>query len=144
MQVVDAIGVAVLLAAVLLGLVALRRRRLLHRPGAVECALRRRPRSGGGGWSLGIARFTANDLEWHRVLSLSPRPAFVLARVGVQVSARRTALPVEHLAATVGGSVLALGVGSGQVELAVAPSVLTALVAWLEAAPPGRPHSLAG
>ena len=146
MQVVDALGVVVLLVAVLLGAVALRRRRLLHRPGAVECALRRRPRAGGGGWSLGIARFTAHELEWHRVLSLSPRPAFVLGRIGAEVLDRRSALPAEHIAGTVGGSVLALALApdSTHVEVAVAPAVLTALVAWLEAAPPGMPRSLAG
>lgn len=144
MQVVDALGVAVLLCAVVLGSFVLRRRRLLHRSGAVECALRRRPRTGGGGWSMGIARFTGDELEWHRVLSLSPRPLVTLSRVDAVVTARRTALPVEHIATTVGGSVLALAVDQAQVELAVAPAVLTGLVAWLEAAPPGIPRSLAG
>lgn len=144
MQVVDAVGVVVLLCALLLGCVALRRRRLLHRRGSVECALRRSPRPGGGGWSLGIARFTGDELEWHRVLSLSPRPLATLSRVDAVVTSRRTALPVEHIATTVGGSVLALAVDQTQVELAVAPAVLTGLVAWLEAAPPGMPRSLAG
>lgn len=146
MRVVDALGVVVLLVAAVLGAVALRRRQLLHRPGAMECALRRNPRPGGGGWSLGVARFTASELEWHRVLSLSPRPAFVLGRIGAEVLHRRTALPVEHMASTVGGCVLALDLlpHHHQVEVAVAPAVLTALVAWLEAAPPGMPRSLAG
>lgn len=144
MQAVDALGIAALLCAIVLGSFVLRRRRLLHRSGAVECALRRRPRPGGGGWSMGIARFAGDELEWHRVLSLSPRPLITLSRVDAVVTGRRTALPAEHIASTAGGSVLALSAGTTEVELAVAPAVLTGLVAWLEAAPPGMPRSLAG
>jgi hypothetical protein len=144
MQVVDAVGVVVLLIAVLLGLVALRRRRLLHLPGALECAVRRQARSGGGGWSLGVARLAGDRLEWHRLLSLAPRPALALSRVSAEVCSKRTALPVEHIAATAGGAVLELRAGTRTVELALSPAALTGLVAWLEAAPPGLPRSLAG
>jgi hypothetical protein len=143
-QVVDANGVVVLLCALTLALVALRRRRLVAAHGAIEAALRRNPRPGGGGWSMGVLRYAGDQLEWSRVLSLSPRPTVVFSRADLVVVGRRTALPVEHMAATVGGAVVDLAIDDAVIELAMTQAALPGLLAWLEAGPPRAPRALAG
>lgn len=144
MQAVDAAGVVVLLCAAVLLLIVLRRRHLQSARGAVEAALRRHVRPGGGGWSLGVLRFVGDRIEWSRVLSLAPRPAVVISRSDLVVLGRRTARPAEHMAVTVGGVVLELTVAGRSLEVALSAPAATGLLAWLEAAPPGTPSALAG
>ena len=103
------------------------RRFLLERGGAtVECGLRRR----GGSWRLGVASYQLDEFRWYRIFGLSMRPQQAFPR-------REFA---EHEVSILGpGRIVAECqlAGSGPVDLALAESALTGLLAWLESAPPG-------
>jgi Protein of unknown function (DUF2550) len=111
------------------------RRFVLERRGAtVECGLRRPGRS----WRLGVASYRLDEFCWYRIFGLSMRPEQSFPRRDLAVVARRP--PTAEEATILGpGRVVAecrLG-ASGTVDLALAESALTGLLAWLEAAPPG-------
>jgi hypothetical protein len=114
------------------------RRFLLERGGAtVECGLRRPGRS----WRLGLASYQLDEFRWYRIFGISTRPERTFARRDLTVVTRRR--PAEDEVSILGpGRIVAecrLG-GSdavGLVDLALAESALTGLLAWLESAPPG-------
>ena len=131
------------------------RRFLLERRGAtVECGLRK----GRGSWRLGVASYRLDEFCWFGVFGISMRPDECFSRRDLAVVSRRPPTqeeesilgpgrivveckfgePGEPGAAGTAGQV---GPGSGStgrgVELALAESALTGLLAWLEAAPPG-------
>ena len=77
-------SLAVVAVLLLFGFVFLfvRRRWLGRAGGAFECSVRTRiPKNVGGprGWTLGLGRYTGDNLEWFRVFSFSPRPRHVFA-----------------------------------------------------------------
>ena len=111
------------------------RRFLLDRGGAtVECGLRQR----GGSWRLGVASYQLDEFRWYRIFGVSMRPDQTFPRRDLDVVTRRP--PTEEEVSILGpGRIVAecqLG-GSGTVDLALAESALTGLLAWLESAPPG-------
>ena len=111
------------------------RRFLLERGGAtVECGLRRR----GGPWRLGVASYQLDEFRWYRIFGLSIRPQQAFPRRDLAVVTRRP--PTELEVSILGpGRIVAECqlAGSGPVDLALAESALTGLLAWLESAPPG-------
>ena len=126
------------------------RRFLLERGGAtVECGLRK----GRGSWRLGVASYQLDEFCWFGVFGISMRPDETFSRRDLAVVARRP--PTEAEVSILGpgrivvecrlGETGAAGEGrrDGQrnqdraVDLALAESALTGLLAWLEAAPPG-------
>jgi hypothetical protein len=127
----------VLVAAVALLSIWLRRLALSRSGGAVEVSLRLKPRSQGRGWVLGVGRFVGDDLQWFRVFSLSPRPRRTLSRRDLRVRVRRQPHGPESLALLKGAEVLELQSATGPVEIALESSALTGFLAWLEAQPPG-------
>ena len=72
-----AAGALALVVLVLIGVFIVRLRRLAGRVGSFECALRRPGRSR---WMSGIATFGGDSVEWTRLVSLSVRPRYRLAR----------------------------------------------------------------
>jgi hypothetical protein len=127
----------VLVAAVLLLAVSIRRRWLSRDGGSVEMSWRLKPRTHGRGWVLGVGRYEGDDLEWYRVFSLSPRPRRRLSRRGLLVLRRRIASGAEAMALIKGMEVLELRSGSERVEVGLDPSAITGLLAWMESRPPG-------
>jgi len=132
------------------------RRFLLERRGAtLECGLRKAR----GSWRLGVASYRPDEFCWFGVFGISMRPDETFSRRDLAVVSRR--LPTEAEVSILGpGRIVVecqLGEGgasrsagaSGEggrvgqdqperaVELALAESALTGLLAWLEAAPPG-------
>jgi hypothetical protein len=120
------------------------RRFLLERGGAtVECGLRQRGRS----WRLGLASYQLDEFRWYGIFGVSMRPEQTFPRRDLAVVARRP--PTEEEVTILGpGRIVAecqLGASggggeageAGTVDLAMAESALTGLLAWLEAAPPG-------
>ena len=124
------------------------RRFLLERGGGtVECGLRK----GSGPWRLGLASYQREELYWFGALGFSMRPDETFPRRDLTVVSRR--LPSDPEAASLGPgmTVVECQLGEGPpegpgsrpggagatVELALAESALTGLLAWLEAAPPG-------
>ena len=111
------------------------RRFLLERRGAtIESGLRRR----GGSWRLGVASYQLDEFRWYRIFGISMRPEQTFPRRDLAVVARRP--PTEEEITILGpGRIVAecqLG-ASATIDLALAESALTGLLAWLEAAPPG-------
>ena len=127
----------VLVAALLLLSISVRRRWLSRDGGAVEMSLRLKPRSEGRGWVLGLGRFVGDELQWFRVFSLSTRPRRTLSRRALEVLKRRDATGPEALALIKGMQVVELRNDGARVEIALDPSALTGFLAWLEARPPG-------
>ncbi len=90
------------------------------------------------GWTLGIGRYSGDVLECFRIFSLAPRPRRRLERCSVTYLGQRAPQGMEVHAIYAGHVVIACRTSRGVVELALAPDALTGLLAWLEAAPPGR------
>ena len=111
------------------------RRFLLERGGAtVECGLRQQ----GGSWRLGVASYRLDEFRWYRIFGFSMRPEHAFPRRDLTVITHSP--PTEKEVSILGpGRIVAecqLG-GSRTVDLALAESALTGLLAWLESAPPG-------
>lgn len=130
----------VLVAAVPLLLIAailVRRRALVQR--GFDMAVRLRARAGGtGGWSLGVARYEVERLEWFRTFSLWPRPRRVFQRQRLQVLSTRPLTRAERVVVPADHVVVACRDGDREVALSMSDGALTGLLAWIEASPPGR------
>ena len=114
------------------------RRFLLERSGAtVECGLRR-PGPKSRSWRLGLASYQLDEFRWYGIFGISMRPEQTFPRRDLAVVARRP--PTEEEVTILGpGRIVAecqLG-ASTTIDLALAESALTGLLAWLESAPPG-------
>jgi hypothetical protein len=130
--------VPIVLALVVVGGLALRRRRLQRGGGTFDCSLKVGTATTGRGWTLGVARYREDRIEWFRVFSWSFRPKRVLGRRELHVRQRRVPTQIEALTITPGSVIVQCAEGDGVVELAMAEDALTGFLAWLEAAPPGR------
>jgi len=122
-----------------------RRRWLSAKGGVFDCGLRLRDQIPGGGWSLGLARYDGNILEWYRIFSFTFRPRLRLDRSTTSMVSRREPDQVEALVLFADHQVVRLresrsGSPDGDTkdwELAMTPASITGLLSWLEAAPPG-------
>ena len=130
------IGLVLLLALPLLA-IAVRRRILQRGGGTIDLSLRLKPNGNGRGWVLGIGRFHGDDVQWYRVFSLSPRPRRTLSRRDLRAGASREPRGPEVYALLKGAVVLECFGPQGKVELALGKGALTGFLAWLEAQPPG-------
>ena len=132
---------ALLLLVVLYGVALVVRRRWLSRNGGTfEFSVRVRPGRAGRGWVLGVGRYTGDDLEWFRIFSLALRPRFRYRREELEFVARRDPEGAEAFSLYSGHIVVSCRTPSGLLEVAMSPAALTGFLAWLEAAPPGRPR----
>ncbi|MCW2724042.1 MAG: hypothetical protein JWN35_963 [Frankiales bacterium] len=134
---VEAFGVLILLIAVPLLALAVRRRLLQRGGGTVDLSLRLKSGRHGRGWVLGVGRFHGDALEWYRVFSLAPRPRRTLTRRDLSVVVQREPIGAERLALLSGAVVMECRNSKGKVELAMELSAATGFLAWLEATPPG-------
>nr|WP_211177371.1 DUF2550 domain-containing protein [Pseudonocardia acidicola] len=132
-----------LLACLLLGWLAVRRVRLM-RGGGVDVCLRRRPRVCGAprdsaaGWHFGVGRYRGEELAWHRLTSFRFGPTVSIDRNELEIVDRRAPTGPESYAIPQAGVVLRCRADGEELELAMAPGVLTGFLSWLEATPPGR------
>jgi hypothetical protein len=112
------------------------------RGGGVDVCLRRRPagtsRDAAAGWHFGVGRYRGDELAWLRLTSLRPGATVVLDRTELEIVDRRAPTQAETYALPAGASVLRCRVRGLELELAMAPGVLTGFLAWLESIPPGR------
>jgi hypothetical protein len=127
------------LALILVAVYLIVRRRLLARSGGTfDLSVRVRAYRPGRGWVLGVGRYNSDALEWFRIFSLSVRPARTYRRSRLEVGPRRSVQRVEEYALYDDAIVVECRYGGEPVELAMTEAALTGLLAWLEAAPPGR------
>jgi hypothetical protein len=129
---------ALLLLVVLFGLLLIVRRRFLSRHGGTfELSVRDATRASGRGWVLGLGRYRDDSLDWYRIFSPMPRPKRSWRRNDLTFVSQRRPRGRENNALYGGHVVVVCDTPDGQVELAMSPSSLTGLQAWLEAGPPG-------
>ena len=135
LDVAGVLAVALFLFAVYL---IVRRRLLARSGGTFDLSVRIRSQRPGRGWVLGVGRYNADALEWFRVFSLSLRPARIYQRRALEVDQRRGMQGAEEYALYDDAVVVECHYAERAVELAMTEDALTGLLAWLEAAPPGR------
>jgi hypothetical protein len=145
----DSLGVVTALIALGFVFLFLRRRWIGRTGGSFECSVRFTPPSrnegaaAARGWTLGLARYVDDNIEWFRVFSFSPRPRHVFSRE-MTVLSRRTPGGAEAFSLYAGHNVIELRLGTGRVvELAMSEAAMTAFLAWTEAGPPGHMRLLA-
>ena len=136
------VGVLLVIACCFVGYLVVRRVRLM-RGGGVDVCLRRRPVSSGrkdasAGWHFGVGRYRGDELAWYRLTSLRPGPSTVLDRMELEIVGRRSPAEAEVYAIPQADSVLRCRSQGSDLEIAMAPGVLTGFLSWLESAPPGR------
>ena len=140
------VGILLLIACLGLGYLAFRRVRLM-RGGGVDVFLRRRPAAGfrgaqkkddSAGWHFGVGRYRGNELVWFRLTSFRLGPTAVVDRTQLEIVDRRTPSGGEIYLLPPTASVLRCRLQGVDIEIAMAPGVLTGFLSWLEATPPGR------
>ena len=141
--ILDSLGL-IALVVVLIFLFLFIRRRLVSRDGGTfECSVRTRSpvresaAASARGWSLGLGRYTGDQLEWFRIFSFSTRPKYTFDRP-MTVAERRVPHGAEAFSLYAGHVVVKVRLENGRsVELAMSQNALTGFLAWTEAAPPG-------
>jgi hypothetical protein len=147
MRYLEAVGIVLLILLLGLILIFARRSLISRRDGTIGMSMRLSTYVPGRGWAPGIGQFTADELRWYRLFSLSPRPRRVLLRHTLTVEERRLPQGPERLSMPEGWVVLRCSGGRrrsaysrrsvpDQVELALAESAVTAFLSWIESAPP--------
>lgn len=124
---------AVLAGSLVLVVVFLGRLRFLaSQVGSFECALLR---SGRRHYMSGIATFGDEAIEWHRLISLSPRARYRMHRDDLVLGGPRPRAGgrIVDVTCTVAGK---------SFDLAMLSDSHSALVAWLESAAPTQPSLL--
>ncbi|WP_273118074.1 DUF2550 family protein [Actinomyces dentalis] len=124
---------AVLAGSLVLVVVFLGRLRFLaSQVGSFECALLR---SGRRRYMSGIATFGDEAIEWHRLISLSPRARYRMHRDDLVLGGPRPRAGgrIVDVTCTVAGK---------SFDLAMLSDSHSALVAWLESAAPTQPSLL--
>lgn len=132
----DILGGLLLLAALVLVGLIVRRRRLTKAEPTFDMSVRTHPQQDSRGWTLGVARYRGDRLEWFRVFSLSMRPKRVFDRQLLELHGRREPEGAEAYALFTGHVVVDTRAGAEEVQVALSPDSLTALLSWLESAPP--------
>ena len=133
----DSAGVVLLLVICYGLLLVVRRRVISRRGGTFELSVRVRSTQAGRGWVLGLGRYRADQLEWFRIFSPSPRPRRSWLRSQLAITGQREPTGPEAFALYGGHVVVECRTPSGPVELAMSPSALTGFSSWLESGPPG-------
>ncbi|HLR83438.1 MAG TPA: DUF2550 domain-containing protein, partial [Nocardioidaceae bacterium] len=140
--VAESFGLLVVVAILAVIALIVRRRILARDGGTFELSVNKRRPSASGrtsrGWTLGLGRYSDEQLEWFRVFSLGIRPSLVLERGHVEVTSRRDPTGPEAFALYAGNVIVECRAQGRTIQLGLSPESLTALLAWLESGPPGR------
>ena len=133
-------SLALIIAILLVPLVGLlvRRRVLARSGGTFDMSINRNQVGVSKGWTLGLAVYRDNDLEWFRTFSLSLRPRYRFSRGVVQIEGRREPDSNEVHALHDGHLIVGTENASGVRQFAMSANALTGLLSWLESAPPGQ------
>jgi hypothetical protein len=140
---IEAVGALVGLLVLLAIGVVVRRRWLGRGVGTFDCSLRTTLDRLGKGWTLGVARYEADRIEWFRVFGVVLRPSRVLRRSDLAVQERRHPSGPEAFAVMSGSVIVRCAYDGSTIELAMSEQAYTGFASWLEAAPPGQNVSVA-
>lgn len=123
-----ALVVICVVVLITLGMFFWRLRAIGSRVGSFECSLLENDR-----WRAGIATYSQNYLNWHKVISLARTPNRRFNRREFQILGREPAGP----GSTAIGIVRARCVHYGEaIQIAADNGAVDGLVSWLEASPP--------
>ena len=134
----ELVGLALLLAVVVLAVCVAVRRWLLSRAGGVDLCWRMRLTPDGTGWVFGQARYSDRGLLLYRSFSPLPFPSRVVGRTGLVLGARRNAAGAEPDLLPMGSVIVGATLDERSIELALAEATLTGLRSWLESVPPAH------
>ena len=132
-----------LVLIVVLGLITIGalifRRRWISRMGATfELCINHGLEHTARGWMLGVAVYGDTEINWYRTFSLSLKPRHRFIRGEVLIEGRREPEGAEDYALHRDSIIVQSANSEGVQQLALSRNSLTGLLAWLEAAPPGR------
>lgn len=116
------------LTLIALGIFFWRLRAIGSRVGSFECALLE-----GGRWRAGIATYSRNHLNWHRVVSLAPTPSRQFNRRELHILGRDIRQLDSGISTVSEARCIYFG---DDVRIAANDGALDGLVSWLEASPP--------
>lgn len=135
-----ALGVLVLLAAVALVVVWVRRRYIGSEGRPVVLCARRKVHT--TRWRLGLARLGADHLEWFSIVGPSWRAELTWPRGLVELSAPQ---PLDDPIPGLFDPVAVVGrtTTGGYCDFAFTPAAYTAVRSWLESGPPGYHSNVA-
>ncbi|MEA5155233.1 DUF2550 domain-containing protein [Raineyella sp.] len=136
--------VALVVLAIPVLVIVARRIWLVRTPGTFDCSMILESAAPGTLWVPGVCRFRSEELWWYPDFGLSFAPRLRFPRD------RTIALPSRDLLGSEPAPEFAdyrvvplsrkIGGGTAVWDLAMAPPAVTAVLSWLEAAPPGMGH----
>lgn len=136
--VVTVCAAVVLLLLLFVLAVTIRRVALRRGVGCFDCSVRQPGAVPGRGWSLGLARYRDDRIDWFRIFSATPLPGLQWSRRELEIDGWREPGEAEAAALPAGSVVVACRCGELTFDLAVSPEVQAGLCSWLESAPPGQ------
>ncbi len=116
-----------------------RRRWLTGQGGLFDCAYRTSEGVPGSGWVLGLARYSGEELQWFRAMSLSWRPSHRFQRELTSYQHQRPASGLEAVVLFDESRIVTLRdrMTGREHALAMDRDSVMGLMSWLESAPPG-------
>ena len=134
----DSLAVALVLATLLVSLLVLRRRVVARRSGSFDLSVCRQPGPQPTAWVIGVGSYGPESLDWYRTFSFAWWRRYRFFRGDLEIFERRDPEGSEAFAVDDGDVIVRIKHPSGIQQLAMSPSALTGLMAWLESSPPGR------
>lgn len=134
----DSVALVVLVAAGLITLLVARRRMMSRRRETFDLSVSHHAGPDPNGWVIGVGAYGPESLDWYRTFSFAWWPRYRFLRGDLEVLERRDPDGAEAFALDDGDVIVQVRHPSGVQQLAMSPSALTGLLAWLEASPPGR------
>lgn len=142
-MVLHLIAIALLVCAVIAGVIAAIGARRLSRMRGVgtAIALRQLPAQGDHGWRHGVICYRDEAIEYYRLRDIRPGPSQIYGRQSIEPNGRRTPSASER--PLLGNDdadvvILELTSGSSAFEMALEPGAATAMQSWLESRPSVR------
>ncbi len=136
--VLDSLFLVIALASLLVTLLVIRRRTVARRRGTFDLSICRQAGPQPTGWAIGIGSYGPESLDWYRTFSFAWWPRHRFHRGDLEIFERRDPEGSEAFALDDGDVIVRIAHPSGVQQLAMSPSALTGLLAWLESSPPGR------
>ncbi|WP_287931203.1 DUF2550 domain-containing protein [Arthrobacter sp.] len=120
-----------LLVVITLCLFGVRRFQLRRALGTVDASIC----VSGNRWQMGVCRYQESDLEWFRLLSLSPLPHRKMVRSSIELVGRRQPTEAERTRVPPDVVIVKLSYKGEDVLLAMKFGAYAGLSSWLEAGP---------
>lgn len=135
MRLAEFVGLAVLVAVIILIVLLALRRSALTRSGGIDLSWREDLGELGRGWVLGQGRYQEGELDLYRSFSPLPMSARQLSRQTLALGERRLPVGTELDLLPLGSVIVRCTDGRREFELAMSDETLTGLRSWLESVP---------